>query len=110
MKKLEKSDYIKVLDFMYRVETMGHHNTFVKKMFQEFEGKPYMDKNKWSEYMSERIDIIHESMQRDYSVECILSVVRDNMSELDRLLLSEGILDIIKETRDGKISQITSKF
>lgn len=114
MKRVEKSDYNKLLDFLFRIENIGHNNSFVKKMFKELEGskvgKDLMQTKGWSEYMDERINIIHEFMLKDYSVQGILSVVRDNLSESDRLLLSEGILDIIKETKDGKISEITSKF
>lgn len=109
---MKKSDYNKMLDLLFRIESMGHNNSFVRKMFHDLEGKKedLFNSRKWSEYMSERIDIIHKSMMKDYSVEGILSVVRDNLSDSDILLLSEGILDIIKETKDGKISEITSKF
>lgn len=112
MKRVEKSDYTKMLDLLFRIESMGHNNSFVRKMFHEVEGKKedLLKPRKWSEYMSERIDIVHEYMLKDYSVQGILSVVRDNLSDSDRLLLSEGILDIIKETKDGKVSEITSKF
>lgn len=112
MKRVEKSDYTKMLDLLFRVESIGHNNSFVRKMFHELEGKKedLLKPRKWSEYMSERIDIVHEYMLKDYSVQGILSVVRDNLSDSDRLLLSEGILDIIKETKDGKVSEITSKF
>lgn len=102
-----------MLDLLFRVESIGHNNSFVRKMFHELEGKKedLLKPRKWSEYMSERINIIHECMLYErYSVESILSVVRDNLSDSDRLLLSEGILDIIKETKDGKVSEITSKF
>jgi hypothetical protein len=112
MKRVEESDYNKMLDFLFRIESMGHNNSFVRKMFHELEGKKedLLKPRKWSEYMSERIDIVHEYMLKDYSVQGILTVVRDNLSDSDRLLLSEGILDIIKETKDGKVSEITSKF
>ena len=112
MKRVEKSDYTKMLDLLFRIESMGHNNSFVRKTFHELEGKEkdLFKPRKWSEYMSERIDIVHEYMLKDYSVQGILTVVRDNLSDSDRLLLAEGILDIIKETKDGKVSEITSKF